>query len=198
MNHTAKSIQIGLVVLLTGFVVGCSPMRVSMKSGSLDFLKGQHQVNVTYSYEGMGVGEYANEQDYINRKVAEYNAKEPGKGETWRQAWLGNRTRRYQPHFEELLNAHVPDKLNLQFGAYQDAPYTLHLRTTFTEPGWNVAIMRHPAFIDAEARFYETTNPANTVAEVSILKSPGADAWGFDFDPGQRIRASRDCLLTWR
>jgi hypothetical protein len=191
MTNRLKIVQLILLVAAAGFATGCSPLKISMKSGSLGFLKQEKQVNVEYSYEGMRVGKFVNEQEYIDKKVAEYNQKEAGRGDQWRQAWLDDRTRRFQPHFEELLNKQFAGtSKDLKFGAYKDAKYTLILKTTFTEPGWNAAIMRSPAFIDVEASFLETQSRVNTLAVVTITKSPGADVWGFDFDAGQRLQES--------
>ncbi|HWN96764.1 MAG TPA: hypothetical protein VNT99_17175, partial [Methylomirabilota bacterium] len=69
-------------------------------SGSLDFLKGEKTLNVEYTYDGLTVGK-GTEQAYIDKKVAEFNAKEAGKGEKWLEGWKTDRTKRYQPKFEE-------------------------------------------------------------------------------------------------
>lgn len=154
----------------------------------MGFLKQEQVVNVEYDYSTMGVGEFPKEEDYLSKRAAELEAKEPGRGEKWRVAWVEDRSRRFQPKFELLLNEMMKDRrAAVRFGAYEQATYTLVLKTTQTEPGWNVGIMRHPAFIDAEAVFVETRNRQNQVAVVSIVRSPGADAWGFDFDTGTRL-----------
>ena len=190
MRMYFKVVQSVLIVGGAGLMIGCSSM-VNLKSGSLSPLRQEKTVNVEYSYEGMRVGKFINEQEYVDKKIADYNQKEPGRGERWRQAWVDDRTRRFQPKFELLLNKVLGEKGKyLKFGDYKNARYTLILKTTFTEPGWNVAVMRHPAFIDAEAVFLETQNRVNTTAVITITKSPGADAWGFDFDTGQRLQES--------
>lgn len=184
---------LSLLLALTSMALltGCAPDVALMKSGSLSFLASQRQINVEYDYSDMRVGKFPREADYVEPKVAELNAKEPGRGDQWRKAWVDDRTRRFEPKFEMLLNKMVSDgRLDLSFGRYPNAEYTLIFKTTFTEPGWNVGIMRSPAFIDGEAAFVGTQNRQNRVAVVGITKSPGADAWGFDFDTGQRIEES--------
>ena len=163
---------------------------VRLTSGSVDVLKQETAVNVVYSYEGMGVGEYE-EKDYVNKKVAEFNQKEAGRGDRWRQGWVDDRTSRFQPKFEELLNNQFSgSKHSLQFGAHPDAKYTLILKTTFTDPGWNVGIMRRPAFINATVLLVETKDQTNPVAKLTVTKAPGRDAWGFDYDTGARLQES--------
>jgi len=128
---------------------------------------------------------------FVDEKVAKYNEKEPGHGDRWRRAWVDDRTGRYQPKFNELLNKYVSaKKKDLEFDSFKDAKYTLILKTTFTSVGYNVAIMRRPSFINAEAILVETQNRSNVLAVVTITKAPGNDAWGNDFDAGMRIQES--------
>jgi hypothetical protein len=162
---------------------------VELKTGSLDSLKQAKQINLEYVYDGMRVGKFDREEDYVAQKVADYNKKQEGRGDRWREGWIDDRAGRYQPKFYELLNKYVSgEKGDLQFGSFKDAKYTLILKTTFTEPGWNVGIMRHPAFISADAILVETQNRTNVLAVITITKSPGNDAWGNDYDTGERIQ----------
>ena len=61
-------------------------------------------------------------------------------------------------------------------------------KTVFTEPGFNVHVMRKNAMINAEILIVETTNPANIVATLSLDKSPGRTFGGYDYDTGERIQ----------
>jgi hypothetical protein len=188
MSKKLGIILLGMLTALAGTSVGYGAI-INLKSGSLVFLKGETQVNVEYSYEGMSVGKFANERDYLDKKTAEYNQKEDGRGDRWRQSWVDDRAQKFQPKFEELLNRHLADrKSNLKFGNFKDAKYTLIFKTTFTEPGWNVTIMRRPALIDGEAVFVETQNRANPLATLTITKSPGRDFMGYDYETAYRIQ----------
>ena len=164
---------------------------VKLTAGSLDVLKQESAVNVAYSYEGMRVGKFINEKDYVDKKVAELNQKEAGRGDTWRQTWVDDRASRFQPKFEGLLNRQFSgSKQSLQFGTHPDAKYTLILKTTFTETGWNAVVTRRPAMIDATVLLVETQNQTSPVATLTITKAPGRDAWGFDYDTGGRLQES--------
>jgi hypothetical protein len=48
--------------------------------------------------------------------------------------------------------------------------------------------MRVPAFIDGEALLVETAHKDKVLARVTVVKSPGRDAWGFDFETGVRLQ----------
>lgn len=74
-------------------------------------------------------------------------------------------------------------------GNYPDAPYTLVVKTIFTEPGFNVGVMRMPAYTNMEASFVKT-GTTTYEAVITMMKAPGADAMGFDYDAGARISES--------
>lgn len=173
-----------VLIATTGFA-----QKLKLTSGKLDFLKDQKTINVIYDYETMGVGKFSKEEDYVNEKVSDYNQKEAGKGDEWKKNWIADRKNRFEPRFEELMNAHL-EKYDVAVGSYPDAEYTIVLKTVFTEPGFNVGVMRRPAFVNLQAVFVKTASLTDEVAVVTIDKSPGRDAMGFDFDSGYRIQES--------
>lgn len=160
--------------------------KIKVTSGDLDFLKDQKTINVEYKYDNMGVGKYDKEEDYIHDKVSDYNADEPGKGDEWKKNWIGDRESRYEPKFEELINIEL-EKPNVKVGDYPEAAYTMILSTVFTEPGFNVGVMRKNAYVDYEITFVKT-DTQEEVATMSLTKSPGRGGMGFDFDTGYRIQ----------
>lgn len=157
--------------------------RIKLMDGDLSVLKGIMEINVQYDYSNMAVGKYDHEADYIKKKKEDYNEKEAGKGDTWAKAWIDDRKARFEPQFEELFNKYAPFKI----AQNQNTQYTLILKTTFTEPGFNVGVMRKNAYIDAEAWIVETANPSHVLMKISIKNSPGRVFGGFDFDTGLRV-----------
>lgn len=117
-----------------------------------------------------------------------YNKDKPGHGDEWLKNWKNDRATRYQPKFEELINKQL-EKSGAKVGNYPKAPYTLILRTTFIEPGFNVYMARRPAYTNLEAAFVKTGTTAE-LAVITMMKSPGRDAVGYDFDAGERISES--------
>ena len=161
---------------------------LELKSGSLGFLKGEPALNVEYIYAGLTVGKLT-EAAYIEKKVGEYNHKEPGKGDKWLQAWNSDRAARFEPKFEELINKQFASrKVGLRVGKNPEAKYTLVLKTTNLEPGWNAAVMRAPAMVSTQAELFETKNRTQPLAVVIIRGAPGQDAMGYDFDTGYRLQ----------
>jgi hypothetical protein len=125
-----------------------------------------------------------NEEDYVKRRTADYNSKEPGKGDTWAKAWVADRKERFEPKFGELFN----ENGDLKAGSYPSAKYTMVFHTTFIEPGFNVGITRKNSYIDAEITIVETESKKE-VAKISLDNAPGR-MMGFDFDTGMRITES--------
>lgn len=164
--------------------------RVDLRSGDVGVLSGQKTVNVAYDYSEFGVGKFATEQEYLDKKSAEYNAKEAGKGDAWKKAWVEDRKARYEPKFEELFNKGMADKGLTAVTNRPDAQYTLIVKTKFVEPGFNVGVMRKNAYVDFEIDLVESANKSNKVAEIGMRNVPGGQFGGFDFDTGVRIAES--------
>lgn len=164
--------------------------RISQKSGSVSALNGQTTLNVEYDYSNFGVGKFDNEADFVNKKVEEYNAKEAGKGDKWKDGWISAREDRYEPKFEELFNKGA-EKLGLQVvNGKKDAKYTLIVRTTFVEPGFNIGVMKKPAYVNFQFDVVETANRSTKVSEQTLSNVPGTQYTDLDFDIGSRVAES--------
>lgn len=177
-----------LFSILTAAVLLCSyqvqAQKVKLLDGSLEALKGVEKINLQYDYSDMGVGKFATEEEYLNKKKEDYNKKEPGRGEQWESSWKADRKNRFQPQFEELFSKHS----GMTAGDVPSAKYTLIFKTKYTEPGYNVYVSRKNAEIDGEAIIVETANPSNVIARMSVLNCPGRTFGGNDYDTGERIQ----------
>lgn len=176
-----------VLLCLATFTLTSNAQKVKILSGNLNFLKGQSEILVKFTYDDMGVGKFDNEDDYVNKKVKDYNAKEPGKGDAWHKAWIADRDEHYEPKFEQLLNEGMED-INLKAGPeYDGAKYTMIFNTYFIEPGYNIGISRKNAYISAKATFVETANPDKVLCVIDLKKAPGRTFGGSDYDTGVRI-----------
>jgi hypothetical protein len=110
--------------------------------------------------------------------------KSPGRGDNWAKNWVGDRKYRFEPKFIELFEKHSG------LSSTSNAKYTLIFKAIFTEPGFNVGIMKKNAEIDAEAWVVETANPSNVIAKISLHNAPGRTFTGNDYDTGERISES--------
>jgi len=156
----------------------------------ISFMKGQKDLNIQYSFDKMVVGNAGLEADYISSKKADYNKKEPGKGDKFEQSWKSAPANTYEPKFEELINKQLNDIGISAAQNAKNAKYTLIVHTTFIEPGFNVGVMKKPAYCDFELSLVETANPSVVLSSAILKNIPGSQMGGFDFDASARIGES--------
>ena len=177
-----KTIFTGIITLASMLLaVSADAQKIKTTSGDADILKNESSVNVEFVYDGMSVGKYSTEKEYISEKTAEYNGKEAGKGDNWAQSWQNSKANRYEPKFTELFTQ--TSKMSID----KNAKYTIIFKTRSIEPGYNVGIARKNAQIDAEIWIVETANKSNKLAVITMDNVPGGTPFGYDFDTGQRI-----------
>jgi hypothetical protein len=150
--------RIGLITTALLFVSSLvMAQRVRLEEGDLKFMEGVKKMNVQYDYSQMKVGKKS-EKEYIQDKKEDYNTKEAGKGDKWEKAWVDDRGNRFEPKFKEEFEK----QSDITIGDYPTEKYTLVFKTIYTEPGYNVGVMRK--------------------------NCPGRTFGGYDFDSGERIQ----------
>jgi len=183
-----KLVKTLFIALLAMSTTAIQAQKIKVTKGDLSFLKGQIEVLLEYDYSDMAVGKFDKEEDYTAKKVAEYNEKNAGTGDEWKEKWEADREGRFHPKFEELLNNYTEKKANCNFDQTNiKAKYTLIVKTTFTEPGFNIGIVKKDAMINLELKFVETENTENVLAVMTMEKIPGR-GMGNDYDSGYRIQ----------
>lgn len=159
---------------------------ITLTSGSLDPLKGEKVIKFEFTYDEMVVGKLT-EREYVDKKVADYNDKEAGKGDEWRKNWVEDRANRFEPKFLELFNKYM-EEVGVVSGS-EGANYVVVLNTEFTEPGFNVGVMRKNASIDMSGKILHIES-GDQIASIKIKNSSANSFSGFDFDSGFRIQES--------
>ena len=172
-----------LVLSLAFICYSSGAQRLKLTDGSLSVLKDEQSINTEFTYDNMKVGKFDREEDYVRTKIADYNKKEAGKGDTWAKNWVADRQSRFEPKFNELLEKSSDMSVNRK----KESKYTLIFKTSFTEPGFNIGIMRKNAEMNGEAWIVETANRNNVIARISVQKALGRTFGGYDFDTGERI-----------
>lgn len=170
------------------FAAGAFAQKIKLKEGKPDVLKGEKLMAVEFKYDDMTVGKKLTEEEYVARKVAEYNEKEAGSGDKWKEAWTMDRVRRFEPKFMLLFNEHA-ESINLKVKKDVDTKYKLIVHTYYTEPGFNVGVAKKDAMIHVRYELIDTeTNETICIWEQE--KVPGRSGHGGDFDTGSRIAES--------
>ena len=176
--------KIAVLLLMSCIAVMSHAQSIVLTSGSLDFIKGQKIVQFTFSYDEMLVGKLT-ESEYVNKKTSEYNEKEDGKGDKWNAAWLNDRKERFEPKFLELFDKYISE-VGMISGS-EGAQYRIEINTDFTEPGWNVGVMRQNASVDLSCKV-KNIETAEQVASIKVRNASANNFWGTDFDSGFRIQ----------
>lgn len=171
-----------LILLFAFLTITGYSQKIKLLEGDLSPLKGQTAIKTEFQYD-MSVGKFAKEEDYIAKKKSELNGKEAGRGDSWEESWKSDRQDRFEPQFRELFSKHSDIST-----VGDDAKYTLIFKTIKTEPGFNVGVANRPAYIDAEVIIVEAQNPSKVIARISVLKAPGRDVMGFDYETGARLQ----------
>jgi hypothetical protein len=172
------------VLALVFFSINANAQKLKTREGDISVLKNETSINVEFVYDGMSVGSFSEEKDYIQKKIEDYNKKEPGNGDRWAKAWVGDRKTRFEPKFKELFEEY--SKMMVK----PKSKYTMIFKTTHTEPGYNIYISRKNAEIDAEVTIVETADRTKTIAVVTISNAKGRTFGGNDFDTGSRLAES--------
>jgi hypothetical protein len=175
-----------IILLISMFAMNLNAQKIKLVDGDIGFLKGQKELGIEFIYEEVMVGKMT-EADYIDKKVAEAEEREPGTGQAWPDLWYGDRTGHYEPKFIELFNDVLADEgVSLTKDA-EETDYTIVVETIFIEPGFNVGVARKSALINLIVDFVATDDPENVLATFTIDKSPGGLPFGGDYDSGLRV-----------
>lgn len=178
-----KKVLITLSILFSVLTLSYS-QSIVMTSGAIDFIKGESVLQFTFSYNEMLVGKLT-ESEYVNKKIADYNEKEAGKGDEWGKAWVDDRKERFEPKFLELFDKYMEDK-GITSGT-EGANYVIEVNTDFTEPGWNVGVMRQNASVDLTCKV-KKIETGEQVASIRIRNASANNFWGADFTAGYRVQ----------
>ncbi|WP_290709022.1 hypothetical protein [Flavihumibacter sp. CACIAM 22H1] len=172
-----------MMVAVAAISTDANAQRIRVESGSIGVLAGEKEINTEFVYEGMSVGKFKTEAEYVAKKTADYNKKEPGRGDNWAKSWVADREARFHPKFNELFAS----ESGIASGNAPSAKYTMIVKTISTEPGFNVGISRGNANIYLDIVIVETANRSKEVAKIKLEKALGRTFGGFDFDTGMRI-----------
>ena len=185
-----RTILTSLMIVAMAF--GANAQKMKLTSGTFKAIAGQ-ELNVVYKYDDMNVGtgkRAMKETDYVEKKVAEYNAKESGRGDRWQKSWVADRESRFQGKFEALFNKNA-SKAGISINpGKDDAKYTLTVHTTMTEPGFSIPmVMTVPSGVDLKISVAETGSD-KVLGEMTLLGAPGNAFAGAAWDTGNRIQES--------
>lgn len=160
-----------LIAVFLGIVTATQAQKIIVESGDLSFLKGVTEISVVFVYlDDMKYGKKTL-QEYVDEKVNEKELKEEGSGEKWKSNFFADRER-FNEKFIHTLGKYSKSLFVAE--ANSDFKYTMTVKTTFTEPGFQFGFQSKGSTIDLEISFIETNAPDNVIAKVKMNKASGA------------------------
>ncbi len=176
-----------LLLLFALIQIGYGQKTDEQKSQEIQFLKGQSEINIIFTYDSLMIGEKT-EDDYTKEKVEGKNSKKDGKGDYWLQKWDEDKQVLFPKQFIDQFNNKLKKK-GLKATPQSKSPYTLIVKSIRIEPGFAAAagFINKPASVDYEFRFIETNNPEKTLLKLRIMNIAG-DAQYTEYNVSARIQ----------
>lgn len=160
-----------LIVASLGIITATQAQKINVESGDLSFLKGITEISVVFVYpDDMRYGKKTI-QEYVDEKVEEKEKKQEGSGEKWKSDFFADRER-FNEKFIHTLGKYSKSLSVAE--ANTEFKYTMIVKTTFTEPGFQFGFQSKGSAIDLEINFIETNAPDNVIAKVNMNKASGA------------------------
>ena len=162
--------------------------KLKVTEGSFDFFVDLIEINVEFEYENQKLfKDNLTNEEYVKKRATDLEEDTRGKGKAWKKKWFASRELIYQPKFLELMNDYVHEREAIFFGEeLEGTMYTLIVETVWLYPGWNAAVMRHPAELTTVLKFVETENRDNVLLVINSKKAPG-NRYGGTFSNEDRI-----------
>lgn len=154
--------------------------------GNFSSLSGVSSYNVVFEYEGQEIINYDSEEAFLKEKMADRDKKKAGSGQAFKDEWIGNRSKIYEPDFLKWFNKVKPKHSTASDNG--SANYTIKVKTNKIYPGYNVGVMMQPTKLFLTISVYETSNPDKVIVSMDLDKIMGdAGTFGGNFHIGRNI-----------
>lgn len=155
-----------------------SQNKLTVESGSFDFLKNQTEVNVERVYgEPLFQAENFSETEYIDRRHKETLAK---KGEQAWKTWIDTWEQHVETIWTEKFIAGLNKTKKIKFSQNVDAKYTLIYHPKWMYAGWS-GFITQPGKLSADITIVETANPSNILVKLTGEKIEGVGVGKVDY-----------------
>ena len=167
-----KNITVILALVCSTFLFA---QRIKVQSGDFEFLKGQKEVNVEFTYDNLTLyNDNKSNDQYIKIRTAELERKNKGEGVAWAKKWITSRALIYAPKFLDQMNLHLTKKRGVTYGeSLVDAKYTLIVEAVWMYPGYNAYAMQQPTKLSTRLKFVETSNRSNVLLDITSKNALG-------------------------
>lgn len=160
-------------------------LKIEILSGNPKYFRNAINYHVRFDYSDLKVGQYADEQSYIEYMKDDAEKRKEGSSGNWVKKWYSDRALVFQPKFMELFNKISGNKITIDT-VYKNQKYVLSLNTKFIEIGFNKNFTKSPTYINVIATIYEP-NSSEKPLIISMLNVVGDEVFSSYSDDYRRI-----------
>ena len=175
-----------LIIIVLGSNIYAQKEKV--KSGTVDFLKGQSKMKVIFDYSNLKINaDRITEAEYVQKKIVDLNGKNAGNGDIWNDKWTGAKESIWEPKFMELLTKYGAKTTGISFSENAtDAPYTMIVKVDWIYPGWDAFVMKQAAKVSTTITIVDSNNFEDKKFVVNYKEAPGTQ-FGNNYSDESRI-----------
>ena len=173
------------VFLLLGCSLCANAQGIQITKGNFDFLDEVNTLHIVFDYEDVAISKYPTEEAYLDEKQHDLNQNKAGSGDSWREHWITDRTRYFNPAFRDNFFKHIR-KVNKANNEHS-ASHLMIVHISYMEPGFKIHYAQKSAEINVNAQFYKTSNPTDTLASVQFNRCRGKETGKEDKDTRERL-----------
>jgi len=160
-------------------------LKIEILSGNPKYFKNDNSYHIRFDYSNLKVGQYADEQTYIEYMKDDAEKRKKGSSVNWVRKWYSDRTDVFQPKFIEVFNKFSGNKIKVDT-VYRNQKYVLSLHTQFLEIGFNRNFTKSPTYINVTVTISEL-NSSEKPLIVSMLYIIGDEVFSSYSDDFRRI-----------
>lgn len=173
------------IYLLLAYTFCANAQAIQITTGNFDFMDEVNSLYISFDYEAVAISKYPTEEAYLNEKQHDLNQSKAGSGDSWREHWQTDRTRYFNPAFQEHFFKHLQKTSGAS--SRQSASHLMILQITYMEPGFKVHYAEKSAEINITAHFVKLQNPRDTLATVEFNRCRGKETGEEDQDTRERL-----------
>ena len=160
-----------LIAVSLSILSATNAQKIKVISGDMSFMKDLAEISVVFEFpDDMKYGKMTLEE-YIKKEKSKREAKKEGDGDVWEEKFIGDQER-FKSQFIYAMEKYAGDLYITEDDP--DYKYTMIVKTTFTEPGFNFGFRSKNSAIDLVISYVETEKLEEPIAVMSIKKAPGA------------------------
>jgi len=173
-----------ILLLFLAFTVVAHSQIFKTNTGSLESIIGAERYNIVFEYaEDLEIPKYESEAVFLEAHARKKDKKESGAGEVFKNLWLPNREKLFEPKFIQEFNFfNLKEKQVTVAKNISDAEYTMVVRTSLIDVGNSNFFFKKDARLEVTIHVYKSDAPNQILysTETVDVHSKGASTGDYD------------------